>query len=205
MFDYFNHNEYLLNSEIMKGMSEEEAQAVACLSAVGKFVAYIIAVLICAMLGSCCSSKPLSGTDTKERDSTSVKVNTVTVYVPDTVIVEIPAQSAERETKDSVSHLETDYATSDARINPDGTLYHSLANKPQQKPVEFQKPVERKDSIVYRDREKEVKVTEVKEVERDYSWFDKTRFYALYALLAFALIKYRRNIFSWLSKLFSLF
>ena len=166
---------------------------------------YLMALLAVVWLfASCDSSKNLTN-ETTQKDSVRVEVRTETVYVTDTCYVEIPAQTAERETADSVSHLENDYATSDARINPDGTLYHSLATKPQQKPVEYKKPVERKDSIVYRDREKEVKVTEVKEVERDYSWFDKTRFYALYALLAFALIKYRRNIFSWLSKLFSLF
>jgi hypothetical protein len=166
---------------------------------------YLMAIAaIVWVLTSCGSTKPLAGTDTHEKDSTRVEVKIETVYVTDTCYVEIPAQTAERETKDSVSHLENDYATSDARINPDGTLFHSLATKPQQKPVEYQKPVERKDSIVYRDREKEVKVTEVVEVEREPTWWDKTRFYGFYALALLALIKYRRKVFSLLSSIFRL-
>lgn len=44
----------------------------------------------------------------------------------DTAYIEVPAQSAEITTPDSVSHLETDFATSDARINPDGTLSFTI-------------------------------------------------------------------------------
>ncbi len=53
----------------------------------------------------------------------------------DTAYIEIPPQSAERVANDSVSHLETDFAVSDARINPDGTLFHNLLNKTQKRPV----------------------------------------------------------------------
>ena len=203
MIDYSNPNDHWLTSDMLKGLSDEERLGVGCLSAIGYVVIFAVALCICALFGSCASSKHLEQ-NTEQKDSTRVEVKIETVYVTDTLLVEIPAQTAERTTADSVSHLETDYATSDARINTDGSLFHSLANKPQQKPVEFQKPVERKDSIVYRDRFKTQTVTKVKEVERDYSWWDKTRFYASYALFLWLLIKYRRKLFSLARRIFSL-
>lgn len=53
----------------------------------------------------------------------------------DTVLIEIPAQSSEKTSLEGYSHLETDYAESDAQINPDGTLHHTLNNKPTKHPV----------------------------------------------------------------------
>lgn len=53
----------------------------------------------------------------------------------DTLHVSLPEQRAERHTADSASHLETDAAISDAAILPDGSLYHSLSNKPTPVPV----------------------------------------------------------------------
>ncbi len=69
----------------------------------------------------------------------------------DTAYIEIPPQSAERVANDSVSHLETDFAVSDARINPDGTLFHNLLNKPQERPVAVPTAILRIDSIVERE------------------------------------------------------
>ncbi len=83
----------------------------------------------------------------------------------DTVFIEIPSQSAERTTRDSTSHLETDYAVSDARINADGSLFHSLDNKEKPVPV----PVKNTTDTVWRDNNIEVPVEiEVpKEVEKE--------------------------------------
>lgn len=53
----------------------------------------------------------------------------------DTLHVSLPEQRSERHTADSTSHLETDAAVSDAAILPDGSLYHSLSNKPTPIPV----------------------------------------------------------------------
>ena len=101
------------------------------------------------LIGGCSPGKHLVKTQ-QQQDSTRVEVRKEIVYVPDTVYLEIPAQTAERTTCDSTSHLENDYATSDARINTDGSLYHDLKTKPQEIPKEVQTPVERNDSIVYK-------------------------------------------------------
>lgn len=54
----------------------------------------------------------------------------------DTVYIRIPAQESERETFDSVSVLESDYAVSEAHIRPDGSLRHSLRHKNTPLPVQ---------------------------------------------------------------------
>lgn len=85
-------------------------------------------------------------------DSVRTEVRTQTVYRDSIVYVTLPEQSAERETRDSSSHLETDYAVSDARVDRDGVLHHCLRNKPLPVPQTIRVPMERKDSIVYRNR-----------------------------------------------------
>lgn len=146
-----NPNEHWMNNA-MKDLEPEKAQAVGCVTVVAYVVMLFIGLLLCALLGSCSSHKNLT-TEHKEQDSVMVDVRYQTIIVPDTVLVEIPAQTAERTTTDSTSHLENDYATSDARINPDGTLFHLLATKPQKKPVEVDKKLSREiASFMWRSR-----------------------------------------------------
>jgi len=162
-------------------------------NAIACILGFALGILFCALLGSCASSKHAKA-ELVQIDSTSVEVRVETVYVPDTVYIEIPAQTAERTTTDSTSHLETDYAESDARINPDGTLYHSLANKPQDKPVEFQKPVVTKDSV--RTEIKWRTRTVTKEVERKKTWWEQTKSYGFYVMVLFLLWSYRKEVIS---------
>lgn len=109
-------------------------------------------------------------------DSVRVETNTVTVFVHDTIQIEIPAQTAERTTPDSTSHLENDFAVSDARINPDGTLFHNLETKPGKLDVPFEKPVEKSESVVERIKEieKPVPTPVPVEVERKLNWWEST-------------------------------
>lgn len=121
-------------------------------------------LLALCLLASCKTAKPPA--PAQQRDSLRTEIRTEIKYVPDTIYVEIPAQRAERTTRDSLSLLQNDYATSLARINRDGTLFHSLRTKPQKKPAEVMRPVERHDSIIYRDRYKEVPVPVEKQLSR---------------------------------------
>lgn len=132
---------------------------------------YFILLSAASLLSGCCPCRNLT-TERTRQDSTRVEVNTKTILVPDTVFIEIPAQTAERTTRDSVSHLENEYAVSDVRINPDGSLFHDLRTKPQKKPVATDKKIEQRDSVVYRDRL--VKVTEKISVPRKLTTFQKT-------------------------------
>lgn len=127
------------------------------------------------LLLAACSCRTEVGTPAQAvRES----VRRETVYVPDTVYIEIPAQASERETADSASLLENGYASSEARIAPDGRLYHSLRLKAQRKAVGISKPVERRDSTVYRER------TVVKEVERKAPWYEQAQIWGFRLLAA---------------------
>ena len=186
MMNPMNPHEIWLNQELMKHLKPEDAQRVGCLSAIGYVVALFVGLLICALLGSCCPCKNLvTGETTVMQDSTNTEVKTETIYVTDTLIVEIPEQKAERTTNDSTSHLENDYAISDASINPDGSLHHTLETKPQKKPVEFQKPIEKKDSIVYRYKYRDKEVIKEKPLSR---WEQMKVDYGGYALAIVSLI-----------------
>lgn len=156
----------------------------------------IIPLSALLLLGACSTTRKLSSQATNDRDSIRIEYRERIVNVPDTVFVEIPAQTAERMTPDSTSHLENDYAESDARINPDGTLFHSLDTKPQMKPVPTEKQIEYRDSIVYRDRIKTETVTETIYVERNLSWWEKTQIYGFWLALAVIAILCRKTLFT---------
>lgn len=161
----------------------------------------IIFILATALLfGGCCPCRHLTST-TNSQDSARIEVRTNTIYVPDTVFIEIPAQTAERTTADSTSHLENDYATSDAKINTDGTLYHSLNTKPQTKPVPTDKKIERRDSIVYQAKYIDREVTV--EVERKLSWWEKIQIYGFWTVIVIMVITYRKRILSLIKGLFN--
>ncbi len=138
----------------------------------------IILLALLAIASACCPTRTLT---TSTSDSTRVEVRWRTEYVRDTVRITIPAQSEKVTTLADSSHLENDYAESDARINPDGSLFHSLDTKPQQKPMPVDRPVEYRDSIVYRDRK--VDVEKVIEVERELSWWEQTQIKGFWLLL----------------------
>jgi hypothetical protein len=80
--------------------------------------------------------------------------------------------------------LENDYAQSDARIEPDGSLFHSLETKPQEKPVPVERPIEYRDSIVYRDREIKVTVP----VERELTWWQQTQMKGFWVAIIVAVV-----------------
>lgn len=130
----------------------------------------LLSIALSCLLCACGTQKKFTTTVIAESENKNVEVRYEKIFVPDTVYLEIPAQTAERTTKDSTSNLENDFATSTARINPDGTLYHDLNTKPQDKPVPTEKEIERNDSIVYIDRFTEVPIP----VEKELSWWEQT-------------------------------
>lgn len=125
----------------------------------------ILLVGLTLLLVSCNTTKKATRVLTPVATETaSTKVVERQIFIHDTVFVEIPAQQAERTTRDSVSFLETDYAASTARINLDGTLHHDLKNKAQKKPVQHDTPVMIKDSIVYVNKDTPVPYPVVREL-----------------------------------------
>lgn len=137
-----------------------------------------IILLAAIMAIGCCPCRKASVPAV--RDSVRVETQIRTEYVRDTVLVELPAEEKAQTVRDTTSHLETTFAESDAAITPDGALYHTLRNKPQQRPVPAETKVVYRDSIIYRDRIK----TERVEVERDLTWWQQTRLRGFWVLLA---------------------
>lgn len=102
----------------------------------------------------------ISGCKTRyiTKDVTVIETHDSVHYVHDTLFYEVPGQYAQVMTKDSVSVLENDFAVSKVEISKDGTLSHKLATKPQSVAVPFEKPVETRTQVVYKDREVPVEV-----------------------------------------------
>lgn len=86
------------------------------------------------------------------KDSIRIEKRIREIKVTDTLFVEVPMQKESTTVRDSMSHLENDYAISDARIMADGSLYHSLETKPRTDTLTQELSVQAKDSIIYREK-----------------------------------------------------
>lgn len=145
------------------------------------------AATVAAMLAGCCPCRHLT---TGAHDSVRIETVVRTERIIDTAFIEVPVEVVRQTVRDTTSHLETSFAASDARIDPDGSLFHSLANKPQKRPVSVETKVVYRDSVVYRDRETE----NVIEVPRPLTWWQQTQIRGFWALLAILLIICRKPI-----------
>lgn len=121
---------------------------------------YNITILLIALCVSCGPVRHASLSD-----STRVEVREVTRYVKDTMYLELPVITERIVTRDTTSHLENDYAVSEASISG-GYLSHSLATKSARTPVEAEAREVVRDSIVFRDRLVEVPVEVEKPLSR---------------------------------------
>lgn len=137
-----------------------------------------LATLLATLLAtfSCCPCRHLA---TGTTDSTRVEVRERIVKVRDTVVVELPAERVEVSTPDTTSTVETSLATSTATVSG-GVLTHSIENKQTaiRKPTEVR--VEVRDTVIYRDRA----TTEIVEVERELTWWQRFRLDGFWVLLA---------------------
>lgn len=96
----------------------------------------ILSMLILAVLCGCRSHRNQTPVPETVTLQTSMSTREVHTRHTDTVYIRIPSQESERETFDSVSVLESDYAVSEAQIRPDGSLRHSLRHKNTPLPVQ---------------------------------------------------------------------
>lgn len=127
---------------------------------------FIAIVLLCS---SCRTGQRLVVVEA--RDSVRVVERVREVRVVDTLLVQVPPQREVVTVRDSSSHLENDYALSDARILADGTLYHSLETKPRTDTLSREVVVQVNDSIIYREKI----VPQVAIVEKELNWFAQLR------------------------------
>lgn len=99
----------------------------------------LFAFVLLAILGQLfvsCSPRILPPAEVKD----SVRVEIRERIVHDTAYVEIPVIKEVNMTRDSSSHLENAYATSDAVVK-NGLLTHTLETRPQKIPVPVEVPV----------------------------------------------------------------
>lgn len=146
-------------------------------------------IILLAVMTACCPCRHLA---TSARDSVRVETVVRTERISDTVFVEVPVERERQTVRDTTSHLETSFAVSVARINPDGALFHSLENKPQNRPVPTEKEVIYRDSIIYHDRTN----IEIVEVERKLTWWQQTKMKGFWVLLSVVILMCRKNILS---------
>ncbi len=104
----------------------------------------ILAFALC--LSACGVARPVL-----ESDNTMVEVRIEREVVRDTAYIELPVIIERVATLDTASVLENKYAKSAASVSG-GVLAHSLETKPVREPVEVQKEIVYRDSLVYRDR-----------------------------------------------------
>lgn len=162
----------------------------------------LIPLLALVSCGTIEQSIPTDPVILTERDGVTIEREIITEIDTVIVFVEIPEQSAYRETPDSTSHLETDFATSDAWLNPDGTLGHTLENKPQSKPVDVPVPKTTVNNNQTEAKIKEVPVPVPKTypVEKELSWWESFKiemfWWLIGAIAALLAINFRSPITS---------
>ena len=139
---------------------------------------FLFIAIVLFLFSSCRSRQQLVVVET--RDSVRVEERVREVKIPDTLFVEVPAQKESTTVRDSSSHLENDYAISDARIMADGTLFHSLETKPRTDTLAREVGVQVRDSIVYREKV----VPQVVSVEKELNWFAQLRLWLGNVMLA---------------------
>lgn len=162
------------------------------------FEIFIPIVFAVGLIGSqsCC---PKHYPQIVYRDSVRVEVRDRVVH--DTVTFEVPVVIEKNVTKDTVSHLENDWAMSDAELKG-GLLWHSLETKGQTVYIPVTTIVH--DTLMV-EKEAVETIKEVK-VEKPLSWSQRTKLGAFWWLLAacVALLIYtfRKPILTLLRKIF---
>ena len=127
----------------------------------------------------------------------SVRVEYRERVIRDTAYVEIPFVKEVNVTRDTMSHIENDYAKSDAVVS-DGVLSHSLETKRQSVPAPVAVTV--RDTIIVREKAKTIIEEKIVEVKKPLNWWQKTLMYAgiisivilvIYLFLKVVSIKFR--------------
>lgn len=107
----------------------------------------------------------------QETQNTSVETRYERIYIRDTIMLTIPHQISSVVTLDTTSTLENDFAISKASVDSLGRLHHLLETKQQEIPIPTDKEIQKKDSIVYVDKEVKVPVM----VEKDLTAWQEFR------------------------------
>lgn len=150
----------------------------------------LLIILTAAVFTAACSPRiyPV------QRDTvTQVRTEIVERLVRDTVKVTLPQDSTSVRTADTTSTLTIRVATSTATVSG-GVLTHALYSNPNYKP---EVEVVYKDRIEYRDTTVYASNTEVVEVERELSGWQRTMMAGGYVLLGAVILTIVFGILKW--------
>ena len=129
---------------------------------------FVFIAIVMLLFSSCRTGKIVV---VEGKDSIRIEERVREIKVTDTLFVEVPMQKESTTVRDSMSHVENDYAISDARIMIDGSLYHSLETKPRTDTLTQELSVQAKDSIIYREKV----IPKIYPVEKELNWFVRMR------------------------------
>lgn len=150
------------------------------------YISIITAALLLAMLPGCCPCRHLQ-TSATTTDSVRVEVRDSIVERIDTAYVTLPVEVVRNVTRDTFSRVETSYAVSTARVDTNGFLWHDIAAKDTPVQVLTVTRTEWRDSIIYRDKVKEVRdVVQVKSEPTKWQRWQQRGFWVLLAFTGVA-------------------
>lgn len=133
---YHNPNEYWGGGR-MGGLRDDSALARSVLTLLYVLAGFVVLAAVTGLLlllTGCTTWKRGVTEKTETVDSARTEYVEKVVRVPVTVYVEVPAETRERETRDTLSFLKTVFAQSCARITWEDSvpvLHHTLENIPQ--------------------------------------------------------------------------
>lgn len=155
-----------------------------------KYVKLLTLLLTIPLIISGCSPKVFP----VQRDTvTQVRTEIVERLVRDTVEVTLPQDSVFVQTRDTISVLRIKAAISEASVSG-GILSHTLYSNPAYKP---EIEVVYKDRVEYRDTTIYANNTEVVEVERELSGWQRTMMAGGYVLLGAVVLLVVLGILKW--------
>ena len=129
---------------------------------------FVFIAIVLLLFSSCRTGKIVV---VEGKDSIRIEERVREIKVTDTLFVAVPMQKESTTVRDSMSHLENDYAISDARIMIDGSLYHSLETKPRIDTIPKELSVQVRDTTIYREKV----VPKIDPVEKELNWFVRMR------------------------------
>lgn len=129
---------------------------------------FVFIAIVLLLFSSCRTGKIVV---VEGKDSIRIEERVREIKVTDTLFVAVPMQKESTTVRDSMSHLENDYAISDARIMIDGSLYHSLETKPRTDTLTQELSVQVRDTTIYREKV----VPKIYPVEKELNWFVRMR------------------------------
>lgn len=129
---------------------------------------FVFIAIVLLLFSSCRTGKIVV---VEGKDSIRIEERVREIKVTDTLFVAVPMQKESTTVRDSMSHLENDYAISDARIMIDGSLYHSLETKPRIDTIPKELSVQVRDTTIYREKV----VPKIYPVEKELNWFVRMR------------------------------